>query len=338
MAEIHPAFKINGSSCDEFLSQSFENDRLKGFQQELRNFKVSYEFRFHTSGTTGAPKEITFSIDQIVASARATHKTFGLFKGAVAVNALPLKYVASKMMLFRAMICGYSLYVLEPDFNEKSFKGLPVSIDFFPLVPVQLEKILNFEKNLLPSMRKVLIGGATVSSELKERILGLQVNTRFFESFGSTETLTHIGIRRIGETSFKSIFGVSFSSENSRLIIHAPHILKEAIITNDLVELTSSESFKWLGRADNVINSGGIKIIPEQLEIKIAAVLKSPFFISAEPSELLGQQIILVIESAVEFDIDWSKIEINKYEIPKKIYFLPQLNKTESGKIIRSIA
>lgn len=337
MADIHPYFKINGSSCDEFLSQSFEDVRLLGFQNELLNFKTSNEFIFQTSGTTGIPKNITFSLNQVKASALATHTIFDLFEGSVALNALPLQYVASKMMLYRALICGYSLYLLDANFDETTFENLSGMFDFVPLVPVQVEKMLGFKNKPFQSIGKVLIGGASVSSELREKILHLDVGTKFYESFGSTETLTHIAVKEISKfvTDFKAIEGVHFTEQNNCLVIHAPHINDNPIVTNDLVELTSTKTFNWKGRLDNIINSGGIKIIPEQLELKISSLFKHPFFIASVPSDLLGQQVILVVESASNFEIDWSNIDLTKYEIPKKVYFMAKFYRTESSKIRR---
>ncbi len=337
MAEIHSSFKINGGSYDEFLNQSFEDERLLGFQNELVNFKTTNKFVFQTSGTTGIPKKIAFSFNQVKASAAATHTVFDLFEGSVVLNALPLQYVASKMMLYRALICGYSLYLLDANFDETTFEKLPYRFEFVPLVPVQVEKMLGFKCKPFQSIDRVLIGGARVSSELREKILNLGVGTKFYEVFGSTETLTHIAVKEISKfvTDFKAIEGVHFTEQNKCLVIHAPHINDNPIVTNDLVELSSTKTFNWKGRVDNVINSGGIKIIPEQLELKISSVLKKSFFIASEPSDVLGHQVILVVESATNFEIDWSNIDLTNYEIPKKVYFLPKFYRTESSKILR---
>lgn len=336
--KFHKSFTINGMSPRAFLNSNFKSDRLKAFQEELANFNSIPKFTFQTSGTTGEPTQIDFSLEQIKASALITHKTFNLFEGAIVGNALPLQYVASKMMLYRSIICGYALHIIEPDFDELVFNKLPDCIDFLPLVPIQVEKVLNFRDSTFDHIKTVLIGGANVSIKLKNRILNENLKTLFFESYGSTETLTHVAIKAIveGETSFKGVEGVTFSSENGCLLIHAKHIQPNAIVTNDLVELTAHNSFYWLGRSDNVINSGGIKIIPEQLEEKLSVFLDSSFFIAAEPSELLGQHVILVVESAKLVDIEWSMTNLSKYEIPKKIYCIPQFDRTESGKILRT--
>jgi O-succinylbenzoic acid--CoA ligase len=337
MAKIHQSFKINGFSYNEFLNQRFENERLKEFQNELLNFKTANKFVFQTSGTTGRSKQIVFSIDKVKISAIGTHAIFSLFEGAVVLNALPLQYVASKMMLYRSLICGYSLYVLDPSFDEGIFDDLPDAVDFVPLVPLQVERLLSFKNRPFQFIHKVLIGGASVSSGLRSNILDLDVRTKFYESFGSTETLTHIAVKEISklDSDFKAIEGVHFSEQKNCLVIHAPHVNDYPIVTNDLVDLISSKTFKWKGRVDNVINSGGIKIIPEQLEMKISTLINNPFFIASVPSENLGQQVILVIESSTNYEIDFSNSALGKYETPKKVYFIPKFYRTESGKILR---
>jgi O-succinylbenzoic acid--CoA ligase len=118
-------------------------------------------------------------------------------------------------------------------------------------------------------------------------------------------------------------------------VIEAPGILDEKIVTNDLVEFISPAKFFFLGRADNIINSGGIKLLPEQIEEKIAPFINSRFFVTAKPDPKLGQQLILVIEGAQHpLDSDVFK-NLSQYEKPREIIFIPKFKLTETGKIIR---
>jgi O-succinylbenzoic acid--CoA ligase len=194
----------------------------------------------------------------------------------------------------------------------------------------------------LHKVKKLIVGGGAVPLELEQQLQ--KVNTRVFATYGMTETISHIAVRPLNGSEKSAVFSalpkVNFSqTENDCLQINAPEISEETVATNDVVELLSPTSFKFLGRIDNVINTGGVKVHPEVIEEKISLHLKQPFFIASEKDNALGERVILIIESEKQLQLeDYSEVfeMLSAYERPKKIYSIPQFFYTETGKIKRA--
>ena len=331
---IHPDFKLNGKSFTyiELLSEALylkENGKL--FEKEIANFLLDWLnsesfILVQTSGSTGKPKQIVLQKSAMIASAKATGLFFNLQPKNTALLCLSANYIAGKMMLVRAITLGLHLDTNDP-------KSEPLSTNkynFIAMVPMQVEKSLA-KLNLVD---KLLIGGTKVSYSLSESIL--KTNCNAFESYGMTETISHIAIKKIGELSFTVLPNVTISVDDRNcLVIEASELFKEKVITNDIVEIVNATQFILKGRIDNVLNSGGIKIFPEEVEEKLAKYISEPFFIGSKPDEILGEKVILVIE-ATPFSIDNSVFsELSKYQIPKQILFLETFERTETNKINR---
>ena len=173
-----------------------------------------------------------------------------------------------------------------------------------------------------------------ISKSLEAELVKLP--TKVYETYGMTETITHIAARKLGEKAFTVLPGVTVSYDDRNcLVIHAPRITDEVIVTNDLVELLNENQFVFVGRVDNVINSGGIKLIPEQIEEKLSHQLTQRFFIASKPDTELGEKVILVIEGEA-FDLaDDLYKNLDKYEKPKEVVFVPKFKETATGKIMR---
>jgi O-succinylbenzoic acid--CoA ligase len=331
---IHPDFKLNGKSFTylELLSEALyfkENGQL--FEKEIGKFLLDWlnkeSFIFvQTSGSTGKPKQIVLQKSAMIASAKATGLFFNLTPKSTSLLCLSANYIAGKMMLVRAITLGLHIDTIDPTSVPLHAK----KYHFATMVPIQVEKSLS----KLHLVDIVLIGGSKVSYSLSESIL--KTNCNAFESYGMTETISHIAIKKIGELLFTVLPNVTISiDERSCLVIEALELSKEKIITNDSVEILNATQFLLKGRIDNVINSGGIKIFPEELEEKLAKHISVPFFIASKPDEILGEKVILVIE-AMPFSIE-NKIfsELSKYQIPKEILFLDSFVRTETQKINR---
>lgn len=280
-----------------------------------------------TSGSTGIPKEIKIPKSAMKMSAQMTGKFFGLNEGNFALLCMPVNFIAGKMMIVRSIELKLKLYCIEP--KSKINLDFIDQIDFAPMTPMQVEN--SFDE--LTKIKILLIGGAPLSDELKHKLLPLK--TQSFESYGMTETITHIALKEISEEFFTTLEKIKIrKDERDCLIIKTPYF-EEEIITNDIIELKNEDEFKWLGRFDNVINSGGIKLFPEQIETRFKPFIKEEFIISSLPDLTLGQKLILIIESETSnFQLPTSKI--SKFEIPKEIYFLNEFPRTESGKIKRN--
>lgn len=342
---VHPDFRLNGNAfpSPEDL-RSYALDLTKGDNKEqvsigqfISEWLNDSDFiKVKTSGSTGVPKIISLRKNHVLNSAKATIEYFELYKNTKALLCLPSEFIAGKLMLVRAMVAGWNLYTVDPGKNP--LKNIDDSFDFSAMVPYQVFHSLKE----LHKLKKLIIGGGAIPAKLEIQLQPLE--TLVYATYGMTETITHIAIRQINGEEKSSFFsalpGVSFSqNSNVCLEILAPNISEDVVVTNDIVDLISPDSFKFLGRVDNVINSGGVKIHPEELEKKLSLHLGIPFFIASEKNEALGEQVILIVESKEEFELkDFSQAfqTLSPYEIPKSIYSVPHFLYTETDKIRRS--
>jgi O-succinylbenzoic acid--CoA ligase len=295
----------------------------------------------HTSGSTGKPKSIQLSKQSMVNSARMTNQFFGLYAESVALLCLPASYIAGKMMLVRALVSGFNLLTVEPSANP--FENLHTFVDFTAITPYQL--FHSAESLRKVSVHKIIVGGSPVTSKLEQ--LSENIPSELYETYGMTETCSHIALRRFNgkdkSDCFTILEGVTIrQDERECLVIKAPHLLKEDIQTNDVVELIGKDSFRWLGRADSAINSGGIKIHPEQVEKKLEGVIPSSYFISSIPDDVLENKVVLVIESE-KYTLEQEQLLkasleslLTKYELPKQIFYIPVFSYSSSNKVLRN--
>ena len=286
-----------------------------------------------TSGSTGKPKLIHYHKQAMVNSALATGDHFGVAIGDKALHCLNADFIAGKMMLVRAMILGLEIDLVPPQGNV--LQASDKVYDFAAMVPLQVEQA--FED--LDKVKTLLIGGAPCSVQLKEKLK--QKSTHCYETYGMTETVTHIASRKINGNSplFSPLPGVKLSTdERGCMVIDVPYLTQEKVITNDLVSLKENQHFLLKGRIDNVINSGGIKVIPEEVEAKMAPYIAQPFFIGSREDSALGQKVLLFIEGETSAKLlaQLSTIEsLSKYELPKEIYSVPAFKRTPNGKLMR---
>ena len=288
------------------------------------------EMMLQTSGSTGTPKPITVKKDWMKNSARLTGRTFGLKEGDSALLCMPMKYVAGKMMVVRALELELDLKVVEPCSNP--LKNINEPINFAAMVPLQLENSLKD----LAKVKKLIVGGGQVNSKLEEKLQS--VSTHVYETYGMTETLTHVAIKPLNGPSksdvFRALDDIDFELDGRGcLVINAPKMNPKPVITNDFIDLVDEKSFRWLGRYDNIINSGGIKIIPEVVEAKLSSIVPNRrFFIAGKSDKSLGEKVVLVVEGK---SMDISCKSLDKFEQPKEIHFIPEFVETKSGKIHR---
>ena len=299
-----------------------------------------------TSGSTGAPKLQVLSRTQMEASAAATGAFFGTTTREHLLCCLNPSFIAGKMMLVRAMVWNCPITLVEPSANP--LLGLEEQFTFVALVPLQVEAGLAEEKSrkLLQSIPHVLIGGAALPHKIQQGLV--QQGIRAWQSFGMTETVSHIALAPIeeGELVYQALPGVAIGiNEQDCLWIQSPMSGSEKIQTNDTIELRSKNTFVWLGRADFAVNSGGIKHFPEQLERRIAPLLEKTcpgcaYFLYGEKDSRLGEQLVLYVEQtgeekrrlALEAGLEQF---LGKYEVPKKIYFIEAFAYTPTRKINR---
>lgn len=291
-----------------------------------------------TSGSTGTPKMIELSKEAMIMSAQQTNAFFQLKPHQSALLCLPTQFIAGKMMLIRALVGQLNLFCVPPTGNP--LLDINQNIDFAAFTPFQVSQVLNVNPLKINFIQTLIIGGGVIDQLLENKLNENWVKTNCYSTFGMTETITHIALKKVNgvdkELFFRTLPNVTVSaSKNDTLVISAPYIQKEPIVTNDSIELLDENRFIWKGRVDFVINSGGVKLFPEQMEVKIAPLMGNVnYYFSKEHHNTLGEVPVLYIE-ALKFKLpDLSSI-LSKYEIPHKIYFEENFSRTETGKIIR---
>lgn len=338
--KIHLRFRLNSHYYNAEDLQEVAYSLVKEgapFEKVMGDFLIDWldskdYINVKTSGSTGQPKLMRVQKQAMVNSSIATGDYFEMQPGQKALLCLPTHYIAGKMMLVRALILGLELDFVEPT-SQPQF-DTDKSYDFCAMVPLQLKNSLTTIANI----KNLIIGGAAISKPLEAAIQGLK--TKIYATYGMTETVSHIAVKAVNGKQkmnyFKVFPNVTISQDDRGcLVIDAPKIAPGRLVTNDVVELHAPSEFELLGRLDNMINSGGVKLFPEQIEAKLAERIKRRFFIASEPDADLGQKLILVVE-AEKNAIKASVFKgLDKLEIPKAVYNVPQFKETSSGKIQR---
>ncbi|QDK80375.1 AMP-binding protein [Spirosoma sp. KCTC 42546] len=326
------------------------------------------EFTLHTSGSTGTPKPIRLTRVQMQASAYLTGQTLGLQAGDAALVCLNIHYVAGVMMLVRGLELGLPMTIIEPtsnpllDFSTERFA-------FTAFVPLQLQAILASSSSpdwltklaILNGMKAILVGGAATSPSL-EKALHL-ITAPVYATYGMTETVSHIALRRLNGPNASDLFtalkGVELGTdERGCLHITSAATNGERIQTNDVVDLIDPTHFRLVGRADRVINSGGVKIQPEQVEHVIMNQLAKldlgsestnrRLFVTGLPDERLGQRVAVVYERGAggreqgNYNLDsdtWVLLQeavrkkLGPYAVPKELIAVAHFSETPTGKV-----
>jgi len=345
---MHPSFKINNCS---YTSKSIlhyieeliidKEEYLQDIGLFLKNWLHENEYVIvQTSGSTGVPKKIKLYKEHMRNSALATGDYFDLKEKTTALLCLSANYIAGKMMLVRALVLGWDIHLVSPKLNP--LHQLDSSFDFCAMVPMQVEESLAD----LSKIKQLIIGGGVVSSFLNKQLQSVQ--TDCFATYGMTETITHIAVKKINnfritnpidKVYYQVLSNVIISQDNRDcLVIDAPSVSNEIITTNDIVKLHSLNEFEWLGRVDNVINSGGIKLFPEQIEQKLSKIIKERFFVIGIPDDKLGEKLILIVESDAKLTLsktDYINCQLTTYETPKEVGILPKFIETPTGKVLR---
>ena len=338
---FHKNFRLNGnsfSSVNKLLAYVRHYD--SSVYSFLFQWFISEGITVQTSGSTGKPKIIQLQKEQMINSALATREYFNLQENTTALLCLSPDFIAGKMMFVRALTLGWQLDVVSPTSKVKIEK----EYSFSAMVPMQVQNSLND----LHKIKKLIVGGGVVSEGLKKQLQNIK--TQVFATYGMTETITHVAIKKVNHIKQKPNFyevlpNVKIYIDNRNcLVINALKVSKKVVFTNDVVQLVSENKFEWLGRFDNVINSGGIKLHPEKIEEKLSKIIEQRFFVSGILDEKFGEKLILIVESDVSlsevkkslFDKIKNLRSISKYETPKEIYFVEEFVETETKKIQRN--
>lgn len=312
-------------------------EKLKAFLQEWHS--TTPFITAHTSGSTGTPKSIRLLKSDMVASARATIAHFGITSDSVLGLPLSIDYIAGKMMAVRAEVVGCRLLTLPVSNNL----CITERVDLLSVVPAQLAALLmrpERERNV----KRYLLGGATPGRALIDMIVATGVEV--WAGYGMTETCSHVALRRLDGVSelYTAMPGIRFESDpRGCLVVCSERFSWQRLVTNDVVELMSDREFRYVGRADNIINSGGIKVSPERIEALIcdsATDPLPPFYITARPSAKWGQQPVAMVEGsdreAVLIGALVKTIEWPRGWRPAAVVAVESFARTDSGKVIRT--
>jgi len=345
------SLKINGKIID---AQTLVSDGWDGLKEsERRPLQIirdwlsgQSEFSFQTSGSTGTPKLCSFSREQIIASAERTLDFFQLNQGNTVLCCLNTEFVAGFMMIIRALVGKLNLVVTDP--AADLWKDLEYAIDFAAVTPMQIESGMRNYPEKISKIGTLLIGGAAIHPLLDKQLEALP--GRVYHSYAMTETLTHVALREVVGPSrsdtYTALPGVTFSvNENACLVLHNALPGIGVLETNDVVTLVSDTAFRWIGRRDNIINSGGIKFQVERVEKDIANILttrgfQSLFCLVAAPDTALTHKMIMLMESHENTMkqneiLNLLKAELPKYHYPREILFVQEILLTKTGKIDR---
>lgn len=316
---------------------------LEEFLREWHN--DSDRVLVHTSGSTGRPKPMWVEKQKMLNSARITCDFLGLKPGDTALLCMNLKYIGAKMVVVRALERHMHLVAVEPSGHPMASlitKGVPAPT-FAAMVPLQVYDTLQVpaEASLLRQTKHLIIGGGAIDDALELALRDFP--HAVWSTYGMTETLSHIALRRLNgpEASlwyrpFPSV-DVTLNSEGC-LVIHAPLVHDGPLVTNDRAEIVESKGFRILGRKDNVIVSGGIKIQIEEVEQKLKPYLRAPFVIGKRTDTKFGEAMVLLTEATdTDSVLEVCRCVLPKYWVPREVRHVDHIPMTETGKPKRNL-
>ena len=336
--------RISLEDLSVYCENKLLNTQLLEWEKKIYQFLIDFldekdYIEQLSSGTTGIPKKIKLKKTALVESANNTVNKLDLKWNDKALLCLPVDYIAGKMMIVRSFSAGLNL------FWEKSSSNPNLAdygqIDFCAMVPLQVYNSIT-NNDAFNNIRNLIIGGAEIRSDLLALFSNMHNN--IYETFGMAETCSHIALRKISgknpDKYFKILPGVTISIDKRSCLVINTSYLDYEIITNDIVGLIDNKHFIWKGRIDNLINSGGIKIIPEELEASITKIIDLKCAVLGVKDEKLGQKIVLIVESEKEVYKDKLLLDMKEnlkaYQVPRKIFIVDKIPRTNSFKIDRS--
>ena len=302
-------------------------------------------FELQTSGSTGKPKLIEVHRHRMEASARATVSYLQISATTPVTVCIDARYIGGKMQLVRALTHNLPLQIVSPKSDIAISLSGALSLGLISLVPLQLYHLLDQQSDVLNRATAVLVGGAPLQGQYIDQLAG--VSAPVYHTYGMTETVSHIALKRLNgdlaSNSFQLLDGVRVrTDERGCLVVNAEVTNNKDVVTNDVVELTGPSSFVWKGRFDNVVNSGGVKLFPEEMDKMIERYMHSvapgrQFFCIGVPDKLLGQKLVLCVEGRAVMPgaqiLDDLKKLLPPFHSPRQIHFFNEFTSTGPGKI-----
>ncbi|MDU0372459.1 AMP-binding protein [Hymenobacter endophyticus] len=329
---------------------------LNGYEARVLDFVRQWlngaqEFGLRTSGSTGQPQLIQMKRRQLEASARRTGDYFDLGPGDRMLVCLNCEFVGGLMMLVRGLERRMHLTIVEPHADPFALVPAAAEFDFTSFVPLQLRAVLAAgQASRLNRLKGILVGGAAVEKSLEKEIQQLRVPV--YVTYGMTETASHIALRRLNgpdvQPSYRVLPGIEVSQDTRGcLTVRADVTENHLVTTNDRIALApDGRSFEWLGRADFVINTGGVKVQAEKVEQVLEVALTElnlgrRAFVAGRPDKRLGEQVTAFLEgpklaaAQQEHLLQLLRQRLDKYEVPRELVAVPEFRTTASGKLDR---
>lgn len=326
-----------GYKCDKHIGNiHYCTDEAERFIRQWYDDRTYIEA--HTSGSTGSPKLIRLLKSDMMVSAECTNRFFNIGRRSILYCPLSADYIAGKMMIVRAILSGAELWMGEPSNNPQ----LPDSenFDLIALVPTQVKSLLGSKGSR--KIGNLLIGGSALQEDIAAIVAKSRVDA--YVSYGMTETCSHVALRKVSyeaDEIYEAIDDISFSTDGRGcLVIRSDKRSFGQLVTNDVVELLDSRHFQWLGRYDNVINSGGIKVFPEEIETQIRGCIPSEieYYITKTTDPKWGETPMLVISKDTgenEKLLERARNAVSHKAMRPHGILVKDIARTSSGKIIR---
>ena len=323
-------------------------------QQQIDAFIREFEsdspvLEVQTSGSTGTPKRMFVEKQRMMRSAQRTLSALGIQQHAVALICLPVQYIAGKMMVVRALVGHMRIEAIRPCANPllELDENRIAPQTLLAITPHQLSEILSnaTSRRILEKLSHVIIGGGAIPECVENMARKVPEKVQIYATYGMTETLSHIALRRINgadcQESFQPLESVSVSQNSEGcLVLNDAATTSEPLVTNDLIALLPDGRFRIIGRRDNVISSGGIKLQIEQIEQQLRTALPCEFLLTYIADNQLGQALTMLYKGA-QTEEELRKIcaeRLERYEVPKHFFRVPEIPTTETGKPARKQA
>lgn len=325
---------------------------VSDFENKLIDFWLQWEsgvadFVFYTSGSTGAPGAISFKREQLILSTRASARALHLAPHQRALLCLPMDFVAGKMMMVRALVNNLQLIAVEP--STRPLENIPDELlpHFAAFVPNQVDQLLH-DPARSAQISTVIIGGAALPPTLRHKISELP--NAWYATYGMTETLTHIALQRLNgpdrQSRFHCLPDIYVRLDDRECLVISTPLSATPVFTHDVACVYSPTEFEILGRWDNVINSGGVKVTPEMVEEKLAPLMEArlpgrSYFVAGIEHATLGQAVSLIVEGEplpnemmTELEQEL-RLRVPGLDRPRQIHFVPSFVRTPALKIKR---
>lgn len=348
------SLKLNGHyySKDDLIELSgniIRSESTPGWQKKIYLFIQEWLsdeafIESRTSGSTGKPKVIRIEKVKMIKSARRTGDFLKLDANDSALLCLPIDFIAGKMMVVRSFVLGLDLYYVNPVSNP--LKQVERDFGFAAMTPMQVHNILEDTggQSKMNSIEKLIIGGGEIDPSMNKKVSLL--NNLTYQTYGMTETITHIAMKKLSgpgaEIEYRVLDGISIETDVNQCLMITDELLEIfSLKTNDIVGISTGGTFHFIGRFDHIINSGGIKVIPEVVEKKLGEQIINRIAVVGKKDKMLGEKVVLVIEKAgvgIPDDLEKKikKASLERYETPREIKFVDHFPESSNGKILRS--